>query len=455
VLGKLPPAWTGLTAAGQAVTVTQAQTTNVLPNAPFQIDAASPPWGSPAVPNDVVTRDLVHKFFQNQMQIDGGANDGFAAWTDAGGLVMGYYDGSQMAMWNVARQYTLADNFFMGAFGGSFLNHQYLICACAPEYANADTAAAHPTIAALETDASGNYLPRLTRQSTSPPSALDGIPVWVLDGNVTPKNYFGDGTFRAVNTMQTPYQPSANAPAASDGTGLYADPSKPTTLPPQTQPHIGDLLAAKGVDWVWYAGGWNAALADRTKVYNPAFGNFQVHHQAFNYFAEFDPATHAAERAARLKDYDDLVAAAQNGTLPSVAFYKPLGVHNQHPGYASVQDGDMHIAGLLATLQSSPQWSHMLVVVTYDENGGFWDHVAPPKADRWGPGNRIPAIIVSPFARRGHVDHTQYDTTSILRFITRRWSLPTLPGLAERDKALAAHGKPRMGDLTRALALRR
>ena len=61
----------------------------------------------------------------------------------------------------------------------------------------------------------------------------------------------------------------------------------------------------------------------------------------------------------------------------------------------------------------------MLVVVTYDENGGFWDHVAPPKGDRWGPGTRIPAIIVSPFAKKGYVDHTPYDTTSILRFITQ------------------------------------
>ena len=283
------------------------------------------------------------------------------------------------------------------------------------------------------------------------PSALDGIPIWVLDGNVTPKNYFGDGTFRVVNTMQTPYQPSGIAPAASDGTGLYADPTKATTLPPQTQTHVGDLLAAKGVDWGWYAGGWNAVVADRTKVYNPAYGNFQVHHQAFNYFAEFDPVTHAAERTTRLKDYDDLVAAAQNGTLPAVAFYKPMGVHNQHPGYASVQDGDTHIASLIATLQASPQWHHMLVVVTYDESGGFWDHVAPPKADLLGPGTRVPAIIVSPFAKRHFIDHTQYDTASILRFLTHRYSLPVLDGLKRRDDALVANDHKIMGDLTNAL----
>jgi acid phosphatase len=96
----------------------------------------------------------------------------------------------------------------------------------------------------------------------------------------------------------------------------------------------------------------------------------------------------------------------------------------------------------------------MLVVVTYDENGGFWDHVAPPKADRWGPGTRIPALIISPFAKKGFVDHTQYDTTSILRFIAHRFSLPTLPGIAARDSALVANGGKPMGDLTAALNVR-
>ena len=89
VLAKLPPAWGGLTAAGQPLTVTQAQTTNVWPNAPFQVDSATPAWGAPALTNAIVTRDLYHRFYENQMQIDGGLNDKFAAWGDAGGLVMG------------------------------------------------------------------------------------------------------------------------------------------------------------------------------------------------------------------------------------------------------------------------------------------------------------------------------------------------------------------------------
>ncbi|MFZ8299862.1 alkaline phosphatase family protein, partial [Staphylococcus aureus] len=73
--------------------------------------------------------------------------------------------------------------------------------------------------------------------------------------------------------------------------------------------------------------------------------------------------------------------------------------------------------------------------------------------DMFGPGSRIPAIIISPYAKKGFVDHTQYDTTSILRFITNRWSLPTLPGITTRDTSLVANGFTAMGDLTNALNL--
>jgi len=193
----------------------------------------------------------------------------------------------------------------------------------------------------------------------------------------------------------------------------------------------------------------------RTVIYAPGTAggapDFQPHHQPFNYYATFDPATRAAARAEHLKDYQDLIADAAAGRLPAVAFYKPQGNLNQHPGYASIAEGDEHLAAVVAKLQASPQWAHMVIVITYDEFGGFWDHVAPPKADLLGPGTRIPALIVSPFAKRGFVDHTRYDTGSVLRLIGRRFGLDPLPGIAARDAALKAHGEPAMGDLTNAL----
>jgi acid phosphatase len=465
ILSALPPAWGGVTASGFSPVVTQQQSAG-LPNAPFSIEHAYTEQSNVTLSTSTVTRDLWHRFYEHQMQIDGGKNDGYAAWSDAGGLALGHYDYSRSALYALAREFVLADNFFQGAFGGSFLNHQYLICACAPEYPQADIAPAQPSITILEQDSAGRYLARLKTAATPAPSALDQPPTFARSGNITPRNYFGDGKFYAVNTMQPSYQPSGNVPAASDASFRYADPNNKTTLPPQTAATIGDRLDENHVGWAWYAGSWNAALADgsrapdkpRTVIYAPATpgGNpdFQAHHQPFNFYARFDPEAHADARAQHLKDYEDLLADIAAARLPAVTFYKPQGNDNQHAGYASVAEGDEHIAALVAKLRASAQWPHMLIVITYDEFGGAWDHVAPPQGDLLGPGARIPALIISPYAKRGTVDHTQYDTASILRLISRRHQLAPLPGVQLRDQALAAHGAPPMGDLTEALDLR-
>jgi acid phosphatase len=434
VFRELPPIWGGLTAKRVEPAVTEAQTAH-LANAPFAIDD---PNGF-KLPLGVTTRDLWHRFYQNQMQIAGGKNDRFVAYADSGALVMGHYASSRLPLWDVARQYVLADNFFMGAFGGSFLNHFALICACTPIYPNADQSPAKGLISAVEADGV-----TLKPAADSPKSALEGPPKFVNDGNLT-------ADFYAVNTMQPAYQPSANRPAPG-GNAAYADPAKPTTLPPQTEQTIGDLLSTKGVTWAWYAGAWQAALDGKNAEPVP---NFQYHHQPFNYFANMAPGT--AARAEHLRDGGlgggEFIKVIDVGGLPQVVFYKPQGNLNEHPGYTDVLDGDRHVADVIAHLQKGPQWAHMVVIVTYDENGGFWDHVAPPKGDRWGPGSRIPALIVSPFAKQGSVDHTLYDTTSILSLITKRFVLPMLPGLQRRNAAIAADGSAAPGDLTSALGL--
>lgn len=435
-LAELPPAWGGLTGKGVTPPVTEAQTAH-LANACFAIDD---PNGF-NLKTSVITRDLWHRFYQEQMQINGGRNDKFVAWADSGSVVMGHYDGSVLPMWAVAKKYVLADNFFQGAFGGSFLNHFQIACACVPVYPHADTSPIKDQIAVVDADGK-----TLKVADNSPPSALGGAPKFVNDGAITPDFY-------AVNTMQPPYQPSANKPAAG-GDKALADPAAPTTLPPQHEITIGDLLSLRGIAWAWYSGAWQAALDGKNATPVP---NFQFHHQPYNYFAAYAPGT--AARAEHLKDGGlDGVAFIKDiddGKLPAVSFYKPQGNLNEHGGYADVGSGDQHLAAIVSHLEKSPQWGHMLVVVTYDENGGFWDHVAPPKADRWGPGNRIPAFIISPYAKAGTVDHTQYDTTSILRFITARYDLPVLPGIVARDKALRNNDQPPMGDLSAALNLSR
>lgn len=384
--GKFPGA-NGIERAGETVkqvdrsgtpyqTLPQPIDTNQKPPAPdprFPAGLPVAPFdASQYVPADQKSGDLVHRYYQEQYQIDGGKMDKFVSWSDAAGLVMSYYDAANLPEGRLAQQYVMADNFFHSAFGGSFLNHFWLACACAPTFLNA------PSSMVAQLDASG---------------------MMVKDGVVTP-----DG--RAVNTAFTVNAPH---PATVDPASL---------LPSQSLPTIGDRLSGKSLDWAWYSGGWNDAIAGKA---DPLF---QYHHQPFAYFSNYADGKPA--RQQHLKDETDFTAALQSGGLPAVSFVKPLGPDNEHPGYASLLRGQQHVADLVNAVKKSKYWKDTAVVITYDEHGGRWDHVAPPKGDRWGPGTRVPAIVVSPYARRHFVDHTQYETLSILRFIERRWGLAPL-----------------------------
>jgi len=201
---------------------------------------------------------LVHAFYQQQEQINGGRMDKFALLSDAKGYAMGYWDTSGLMLWDYAKRYTLADNFFHAAFGGSFLNHFWLVCACTPVYPNAS----EKIVARL--DANGKLL---------------------KDGYVTPDGY-------GVNTMEPSGGPHDS----------HLD--KARLLPQQTMPTIGDRLSEKGIGWVWYSGGWNEAEAGTEKE-----GTFSYHHQPFAFFKRFQKGT--ADRARHLKDLDDFLADIQ------------------------------------------------------------------------------------------------------------------------------------------------
>jgi acid phosphatase len=343
-----------------------------LPNEPFDI--------TKYVPADQKTRDLVHRYYQEQVQIDGGKMDKFVAVSDAKGLSVGYYPTAQLPVAAEAGNYVLADNFFHAAFGGSYLNHQWLVCSCTPVYKDAVK------------DGSSKDLHTILGDN--------GLPI--KDGQLTT---VATGDY-AVNTIFPASSPTiAGAPQ----------------LPLLTNATIGDRLTAGGVSWAWYSGGWNDAVAGHA---DPLF---QYHHQAFNYYANYAPGT---EGRAHLQDEINFIAAAKAGTLPAVSFVKPLGPDNEHPGYTDVLKGEKHLIDLINDVRNGPNWEDTAIVITYDEHGGFWDHVAPPTSkkhsDIWGPGSRVPAIVISPLAKRHFVDHTLYDTTSILATIEHRWHLEPL-----------------------------
>jgi acid phosphatase len=449
-LDSLPPIWGGLAprkqvVGGQHVEIDEAAIGG-LPNRPFALHT---PDGHP-LPHGVITRDLVHRFYENQLQINGGKNDGFVAWGNTGAMAMGHYaDGAdKLKLWQLAREYTLCDNFFMGAFGGSFLNHQYLAAAQPPFYPNADKGPGKFQITVVDGDDPTGIRPKLAEDS--PASAMQGRPKFASRDVLTPD-------FWAVNTIGPAYAPGFST---NHKQPELADPESPNTLPPQGHPTIGDALSLASVDWAWYAGAWQLALEGKGEGDHqdfPEVPDFQPHHQPFNYFRQFAPGTPARKQHLRdagvgsSADTNHFIAAVEAGTLPPVSFYKPQGNLNMHAGYATIEEGDEHLAKVVDALQKSPLWPQMLVVITVDENGGWWDHVAPPKGDRWGPGTRVPALVISPFARKGFVDHTIYDTGSILRFITRRFGLKKLPGLVLREQSMIAAGGPPPGDLTAAL----
>ncbi|MGF7079657.1 alkaline phosphatase family protein [Mucilaginibacter sp. UYCu711] len=334
-----------------------------LPNTFFNIDQY--------VASDQITPDVTHRFYQEQQQIDGGKMDKFALFNATKGLAMGYYQTSDLPLYELAQKYTLCDHFFHSAFGGSFLNHQWLIAATSPMFTNA------PQSLRVQVNVSGEL---------------------IKDGTVTPDGY-------AVNTLN-----SVNLhPKNADPLGLVPNLSGAT---------IGDRLSDKGIAWAWYSGGWNNAVAGKP---DPTFA---YHHQPFAYFTRYAEGTE--ERKKHLRDESEFLALANKGGLPEVSFVKPIGLENEHPGESTVKGGESHAVALINAVLNGPDGKDAVIILTYDENGGFWDHIAPPVIDRWGPGTRVPTLIISPFAKKGFVDHKTYETVSILAFIEKRFNLKPL-----------------------------
>jgi acid phosphatase len=395
------------------------------------------------------TKDIVHRFYNEQYQINGGKQNRYVTGSDASGLSMGYYDTKQLPIYKYlhshgAPNYVIADSFYQAAFGGSFLNHQWLAAAASPVFAGAlNDGSAGDLHSTVDTNGMPATTPLYTNQeakakdaqltvSCSPPNGLPKAPAGLACGDF------------AVNTTQPFFQPFS--PGTADA----------RRLPPLTNANIGDRLSAKKVDWAWYAGGWSNANGDigasgwtqtpgafictdpnhlATAVFpNCPDVNFQFHHHPFNYFSKYAPGTKA--RKDRLLDEAEFVQAAKKGTLKQVSFIKPIGEENEHPGYTNETEGSTHLVELIKAIVDGPDGKDTLIIITYDEFGGAWDHVPPPPhnrhgndakaADQWGPGTRVPALLVSKRFDKSGVAREDYDTTSILKLIERRFDLDPL-----------------------------
>ena len=379
--------------------------TALLPNLPFHL--------APYIPADArVHWDPQHAHFRMLRQMGDGRMDLFVALalarhskaqeqirlgdTDAvrlefeqsrpSGAVLGHYTRADIPFYHrLADEYVLCDHFFQAFAGGSTTNALCLAAARSAQWLQA---------------------PATLRGSDTPP--LFDLPY--------------DRQGMLINDL-----PPVQGPTNTDLAILRKAP------PPaeQTYPNIGDRLSAAGIGWAWYNEHWDAVKPWALKnAFGPGDGSavldtgylYEAHHNPFQYY----PSWQANVRAGHLRDSNDLFADMRLGKLPAVSFVKATAAHDEHPADSTPRWGEQWTGAILRALAASPLWSKTLVVLTYDEGGGLWDHVPPPRVDAYGCGTRIPALLVSAWARRGYVDHRMADSASILKLIETRFGLAPL-----------------------------
>jgi phospholipase C len=377
-----------------------------LENRPFHL--------APYIPaDDNVPWDPSHNFHRMYAQVDSGRMDQFVALAlknplaspatpdmlkdqDAAkiafelskpsGAVLGYYERTDIPHYHaLADDYVLFDNFFQAMSGGSTGNALYLVAGRSAQW--------------LE--------------------APDKLKISQML-NLTDPAYDGKGIL--INDL-----PPLQGPTETSYSALKIAPP----VEEQNYPNVGDTMTAAGISWAWYNENWNSvkpwalktafgagdgsAVIDTPNLYVP-------HHNPFQYY----PSWNDNVRAGRMRDAEDFAQDLKSGKLPQVSFIKATAIHDEHPAESAPQWGESWVMALLKELANSPAWSRTAVIITYDEGGGFWDHVAPPQPDEYGCGTRIPAFIISAYARRGYVDHKFGDTTSVLSFINARFGLKPL-----------------------------
>ena len=276
------------------------------------------------------------------------------------------------------------------------------------------------------------------------------------------------GAYYLVNNYDPAYNMDGTLKLGSNGTPKFED-ATAHVYPPQTRRTIGELLSEHNVSWKWYTGGRDDADATSDALYPLVYAQVypkvaaQVKMQLAAYFPAGVPdaivSTYATPVATKYaisttKTYlynnlGDPLNASENivngplhdnlmglstfsadvsgGTLPEVSFVVPKNLDSGHPGYSAPARYEAFLSNLVAEVQANPElYASTAIIITTDEGGGYFDSGRIQSLDFFGDGPRIPLLIVSPYAKPGHVDHTYYDHASILKFIERNWNLPHL-----------------------------
>lgn len=451
-------------AFGQRHDVPDARFPADMPNGPYQI--------TKHVSYGAHTGDPVHRFFQMWQQINGGNNDLFV-WvaemtgvgpsnapipfapgrTYQGGIAMGFYNmstGDAPTFKKLADNYAIADNYHQPIMGGTTVNYLALATGDVTFYTDQGKPAIPPAKMIENPDPQPNtnnwYTEDGYRGGTyiqcadlSQPGAagihafLKKLPYQAFNqGNCAPDTYY------MVNNMDPAYSPLGEPLA------LGAD---KFLLPPQTIPHIGDALTAAGISWKWYSGGRNDGK------------NVDKEYCAMCDTPSFFTSTMTGPDKNKLQDMHQFYVDVkkEEKSFPAVSYIAPYDSLSGHPGYASESSFDELAADVIARVKANPElWKKTAILITFDEGGGYYDSGYVQLIDFFGDGTRIPLVAVSPYAKKGHVDHTYYDHASILKFIQRNWKLAplskrsrdNLPNpVTDKKNPYVPLNRPALGDL--------
>ncbi|MBD8872667.1 alkaline phosphatase family protein [Rhodanobacter sp. DHB23] len=424
-----------------------------LPNGPFQITRYVPyrDAGKDGLAATVVTGDPVHRFFQMWQQTGGdnarldmftwvAANTGMGGDTKGvspanpsqGGELMGFMNmsaGDAPLFDALARDYALGDNYHQSIMGGTGANFFAIATADVPFF-NQDGQLAVPPANQIENPDPMPGTPNFyTRDGYSGGSYVDcsdpkqpGVAAIraFLDARHIPSKCT-PGAYYLVNNYNPGYD--------MDGRPEPIGPDN-YTYPPQTVPTIAEALAKHGVSWKWYTGARDAAdVAAQAAAWHMPVAKAQM----LQYNNIGDPLVASAKvmgdpaLKSGLAGLATLDSDLAHHTLPAVSFVVPMGFDSGHPGYSAPASYEAFVKDLLAKVQADPAlWAHTAILVTTDEGGGHFDTGYIQTLDFFGDGPRIAMLAVSPYARKGVVDHAYGDHASILKFIERNWRLPPL-----------------------------
>jgi len=432
-----------------------------LPNGPFQI--------TKYVDFNDFTGDPIHRFFQMWQQFDGG-RDNLFVWvgvqtgtgpqnsppaptpgaTFQGGEAMGFYNmstGDAPVFKSLADNYAISDNYHQAIMGGTGANFFAVITGDVAFY-NINGKPKPPAAFQIEDPdplagtndfykqdgyIGGSYV----NCSDSGQPGVKAIRDYLNSFPKRPAPNCEKNTYYLVNNYNPAYTPTG---------GLRFDPTKPTNITsPQVVPSIAEALSAKGISWKWYTGGRNG-------------GNITS-----EYCRICDPFTHLTAVMTtglinNLQDVTDFYNDVQDDSkLPAVSFVRPFESQAGHPADSTPAAYEAFVADLIKRVQANPEvWKKTAILITYDEGGGYYDSGFIQTLDFFGDGTRIPLLAVSPFAKKGHVDHTYADHVSILKFIEKNWRLRPLSDRSRdnlpnpiqfgRDSYVPVNG-PAIGDL--------